>query len=106
MADLGPGMLTVLLFGSLIAAAAQAFVPRTILVSIGQKPFVASAGMMALAFVPGTKPYEMLPPNGWRLESTSAKNGAKIGTPAMVGSELPGRPPNAPPKLIVPFSLI
>ncbi|HUX01172.1 MAG: permease [Phycisphaerae bacterium] len=40
-----------LLFGSLIAAAAQAFVPRTILVSIGQKPFVASAGMMALAFV-------------------------------------------------------
>jgi uncharacterized membrane protein YraQ (UPF0718 family) len=39
-----------LLLGSLIAAGAQAFVPRTVLVSIGQKPFAASAGMMALAF--------------------------------------------------------
>jgi len=40
-----------LLLGSLIAAGAQAFVPRTILVSIGQTPVAASAGMMALAFV-------------------------------------------------------
>jgi hypothetical protein len=40
-----------LLFGSLLAAAAQAFVPRTVLVSIGQKPLAASGGMMALAFV-------------------------------------------------------
>jgi hypothetical protein len=40
-----------LLLGSIIAAAAQAFVPRTILVSVGRTPFVSSAGMMALAFV-------------------------------------------------------
>jgi len=40
-----------LLLGSMIAAAAQVFVPRTVLVSIGQEPFAASAGMMALAFV-------------------------------------------------------
>jgi hypothetical protein len=40
-----------LLLGSLIAAGAQAFVPRTILVSISQTPVAASAGMMALAFV-------------------------------------------------------
>jgi len=39
-----------LILGSMIAAAAQAFVPRTILVSVGRTPFAASAGMMALAF--------------------------------------------------------
>ncbi len=40
-----------LILGSMIAAAVQAFVPRTILVSVGQTPFASSAGMMALAFV-------------------------------------------------------
>ncbi|MGB2754487.1 MAG: permease [Phycisphaerae bacterium] len=40
-----------LILGSMIAAATQAFVPRTILVSVGQTPFASSAGMMALAFV-------------------------------------------------------
>jgi uncharacterized membrane protein YraQ (UPF0718 family) len=40
-----------LLLGGLVAAAFQAFVPRDVLVSFGQRPVVASAGMMAMAFV-------------------------------------------------------
>ena len=39
-----------LLLGAIIAAASQAFVPRTVLVSIGQRPILSSAGMMVLAF--------------------------------------------------------
>ena len=40
-----------LLLGGLVAAVFQAFVPRDVLVSFGQRPVVASAGMMAMAFV-------------------------------------------------------
>jgi uncharacterized membrane protein YraQ (UPF0718 family) len=39
-----------LLLGSLVAAAFQAFVPRDVLVSVGQTPVLATAGMMAMAF--------------------------------------------------------
>ena len=40
-----------LLFGAVLASAFQAFVPRNILVSFGQTPVVASAGMMVMAFI-------------------------------------------------------
>jgi len=40
-----------LLFGAVLAAAFQAFVPRNVLVSFGRTPVVASAGMMAMAFI-------------------------------------------------------
>jgi uncharacterized membrane protein YraQ (UPF0718 family) len=40
-----------LILGSMIAAAAQAFVSYETLRSVGQTPFASSAGMMALAFV-------------------------------------------------------
>jgi uncharacterized membrane protein YraQ (UPF0718 family) len=40
-----------LLLGSLIAAGLQAFVARNLLVAVGQKPVLASAGMMLMAFL-------------------------------------------------------
>jgi uncharacterized membrane protein YraQ (UPF0718 family) len=40
-----------LLFGAVLASAFQAFVPRNVLVSFGQTPVVASAGMMVMAFI-------------------------------------------------------
>lgn len=39
-----------LLLGSLLAAMVQAYVPRTLIVSLGTRPVVSTAGMMALAF--------------------------------------------------------
>lgn len=39
-----------LLLGAMIAATAQAFVPRDVLVSVGKTPVVSSAAMMLLAF--------------------------------------------------------
>jgi uncharacterized membrane protein YraQ (UPF0718 family) len=39
-----------LLFGSILAAAFQAFVPRDVIVSIARTPVLSSAGMMVMAF--------------------------------------------------------
>ena len=39
-----------LLFGSLLAAAVQAYLPRTLILSVGTKPVLSTLGMMALAF--------------------------------------------------------
>jgi uncharacterized membrane protein YraQ (UPF0718 family) len=39
-----------LLFGSILAAAVQAYLPRTVILSAGTRPVVSTLGMMALAF--------------------------------------------------------